>query len=64
MKGHRCSTCLTKLYCGEECRNQDWVVHQLVCREGEVGRKIRGGQQERKQDGNENVESFLAALEL
>lgn len=35
--GHRCSRCLTKLYCGEECRDQDqdWGVHKLSCKEGE-----------------------------
>ena len=50
-KGHRCSKCLTKVYCGDECRNKDWGVHKLVCKEGEVKRKRKGGQQERKNDG-------------
>ena len=40
--GRRCSRCLTKVYCGEECRDQDWVVHKLMCREGEVERKRKG----------------------
>ena len=39
IKGHRCSRCLIKVYCGEECKDQDWAVHKLVCREGEEERK-------------------------
>jgi len=46
--GHRCSRCLTKLYCGKECRDLDWVVHKLVCKEGEVERKRKGSQLDRK----------------
>ena len=30
-KVHRCSKCLTKLYCGEDCRDEDWSIHQKVC---------------------------------
>jgi len=31
---HRCSRCLTKHYCSQECLNKDWVkVHSKVCRE-------------------------------
>ena len=27
--------CLTKVHCGEQCKDQDWVGHKEVCREGE-----------------------------
>ena len=64
VRGHRCSRCLTKLYCGEQCRDKDWAVHKLVCREGEEKRKIKGGREERKLDGKENYESFLGKLEF
>lgn len=49
--GHRCSKCLTKLYCGEECRDQDWGVHRLNCKEGKEDRKKKGGKGVRMQDG-------------
>ena len=39
-KGRRCSRCLTNVYCGEECRDPDWVVHKMVCREEERKRKV------------------------
>ena len=52
VSGHRCSKCLTKVYCGEECKDKDWVVHKLVCREGEEGRKKKGGRGERKKIGS------------
>jgi hypothetical protein len=32
----RCTRCLTKLYCGVECRDEDWKkVHKLVCKKGD-----------------------------
>jgi len=55
VRGKRCSRCLTKVYCGEDCRDQDWGVHKLVCREGEVERKKKAGQQERKQEGRDMI---------
>jgi len=38
-KGYRCTRCLTERYCRERCRDKDWVVHKLVCREGQEQRK-------------------------
>jgi len=42
---HRCSKCLTKLYCGIACRDEDWPIHNLVCvkekrkrKDGKLGR--------------------------
>jgi len=56
---HRCSRCLTKVYCGVECRDEDWrKVHKLVCRKGEVQRKIKGGKQDRKEDSDRSSEVF------
>jgi len=62
-RGHRCSRCLTKLYCGEPCRNQDWGVHKLVCREGEEGRKRKGGKKDRKQKGSDQFKGFVTFLD-
>ena len=62
LRGHRCSRCLTKLYCGEKCRDMDWVVHKLICRKGEVVRKKKGDRQERKQKGSDQFERQMAAL--
>ena len=61
VRGHRCSGCKTKLYCGEECRDQDWGVHKLVCRKGEEARKKKGGSKERRQKGSDMLERELAA---
>ena len=55
VRGKRCSRCLTKVYCGEDCRDLDWRVHKLVCREGEVERKKKAGQQGRKQEGRDKM---------
>jgi len=62
-RGHRCSRCLTKVYCGEECRDKDWVVHRLVCKEGEEKRKRKGGQQDRKRQGKDRVRNHFHELE-
>ena len=60
--GRRCSRCLTKVYCGEECRDLDWVEHKQVCREGEVQRKRKGGQLDRKMQGRDDAEKFFGGL--
>ena len=62
VRGHRCSQCLTKVYCGEECRDKDWAVHKLVCRAGEESRKVKGGKLQRKLEGQENFETFLECI--
>ena len=54
-KGHRCSRCLTKKYCGDQCRMEDWEkVHKLVCREGEVARMKKHGRRRKTKDVKEN----------
>ena len=60
--GHRCSRCLTKLYCGEECRVQDWGVHRLNCKEGKEDRKKKGGKGVRKQEGAAMVDAWTFIL--
>ena len=57
------SRCLTKVYCGEQCRDLDWGVHKLVCREGEEGRKKKGGKQIRKQKGTEMYDRLMGNVE-
>jgi len=43
---HRCSRCLTKLYCGKDCLQQDWAVHKFCCVKN--GRKRKDGQKARR----------------
>jgi len=60
---HRCTGCLTKLYCGEQCRDEDWEeVHSKVCKKGE-GRKVKGGKQERKEDVSKRFEELVERVE-
>ena len=49
VRGKRCATCRTKVYCGGECRALDWKVHKFVCRVGEaVGGRTTGKNKNRK----------------
>ena len=42
---HRCSRCLTKHYCSQECLNMDWEkVHKKVCKEKPDIRKLKSQQ--------------------
>jgi hypothetical protein len=60
---HRCTGCLTKLYCGEQCRDEDWeMVHRKVCKKGEVS-KVKGGKQERKQDVSKRFDELVEHVE-
>jgi len=60
---HRCTGCLTKLYCGEQCRDEDWeMVHSKVCKQGEV-RKVKGGKQEREEDVSKRFDEFVEQVE-
>jgi len=62
VKVHRCTGCLTKLYCGELCRDEDWdKVHKQVCRKGEV-RKVKSGKQERVKEGVTTVDEVVKAI--
>jgi len=41
---HRCSRCLTKVYCSQECLNMDWYkVHKEICKEDSNIRKKKLG---------------------
>ena len=44
-KGHRCSGCLTKFYCGNDCKNEDWFYHKEACFKDK--RKIKCGKDDR-----------------
>jgi len=54
---HRCSRCLTKLYCGKDCLKQDWAVHKLCCVKN--GRKRRDGQKARKNKIRKLTNKFM-----
>ena len=61
-KVHRCSRCLTKVYCGKDCRDKAWPVHKLACRKGEEKRKVKACKEERKQKGSDRFEKKIANL--
>ena len=48
LKGHRCSRCLTKLYCGNDCIKSDWTTHKEFCKKNQ--RKQKMNQKERTID--------------
>ena len=48
---HRCSACLTKLYCGPVCRDEDWTIHKQVCMKDD--RKKKEGKIDRVNSVNE-----------
>ena len=52
-RDHRCSKCFTVVYCGVDCRDQDWGVHKLVCRDGEELRKRKTGKTGRRMEEKE-----------
>ena len=41
---HRCGKCLSVMYCGTDCRDQDWKIHQKVCKEDVEERKKKFGE--------------------
>ena len=62
-KGHRCSSCKTKVYCSPECQNKDWIVHKLCCRElvndkENFGRKKKGDTEKRRALGVDRMKAF------
>jgi len=64
-KVHRCDRCLTKVYCSEECRDQDWsLVHKDLCKKEQDGRKMKGGSKERKNIGKEFMKDYIRDLRL
>ena len=63
-KIHRCTRCLTKQYCGVECRDIDWSqVHKDVCRKEEVERKKKFGKEDRKEWGNFCFDASVKLME-
>jgi len=55
---HRCSNCLTKTYCSEECRLLGWeTTHKQFCKELKAEkRKVKNTAQERKVAESEGLE--------
>jgi len=52
-RGHRCSACLTKVYCDTECQGND-TVHLKECKKGDQ-RKKKGGNERRKERGRQAI---------
>ena len=64
VRGHRCSQCLTKVYCGVGCKDKDWeTVHHVICRKGEESRKKKMRKDGRKLKGNVEHEQQLAVID-
>ena len=57
---HRCGKCLTKYYCGTECRDKDWeIIHKKVCMKGEVDRKRKDGKIKREKAKTRELKNFF-----
>jgi hypothetical protein len=58
-KVHRCSQCLTKLYCSAACLRGDWESgHKELCKERGPDRKIKAGTRDRKKKGQESMDKY------
>lgn len=56
---HRCSKCLTKVYCSEECHDLDWEkVHKDICREKSDIRKLKMSRKSRVMEDSELPETI------
>ena len=58
-EGHRCSKCLTKLYCSDECMEEDAKVHVKICRKREVEWKKKEDRSKRKENGKRMSEMLM-----
>jgi len=58
---HRCSGCLTKIYCSQQCLEADWSkVHKKVCaRSKEQERKRKEGRRGRTNVGKHQMEGWI-----
>merc|ERR1712080_587492 len=59
---HRCSKCLSVMYCSTDCRDQDFKIHKKVCKEDTEERKKKIGQSARRKEGRDALESLEEAL--
>merc|ERR1712192_29328 len=60
---HRCTKCLTKTYCSEECWKEDWdKKHKQFCKKDPVDLKVKHDSMLRRQKQDEHCEEFKARL--
>merc|ERR1712051_1077469 len=58
-KLHRCTGCLTKEYCGTECRDKDWqTAHKQLCGKGDLERKKKDRSRVRKEKMINSVDGY------
>ena len=61
---HRCSSCLTKVYCSKFCQTEDWsLIHSQICKGEGAQRKQKGKAKERKEVGETAVQENLDRVE-
>jgi len=57
---HRCSKCLTKMWCSKECQLKDWeLVHKRVCTVEADQRKVKAGKEDRNEAGVKKQENLV-----
>ena len=58
-RAHRCKECKTKVYCNQDCQAKDWtLIHKKICNKGEVDRKKKWNNKERRVLGEQAVEEL------
>jgi len=55
---HRCSGCLTVMYCSKTCYDRDWKIHKIFCKKEVEDRKVKCGGSARRKAAREGVEAL------
>ena len=62
LSAHRCSVCLTKIWCSKECLLLNKEKHKEFCKEGVDARKVKDDAKIRKESGMEELEQSFAKM--
>jgi len=62
---HRCSRCLTVMYCSKACQDKDWPVHSITCKDkGDVeDRKKKCGSSGRRKGAGDDLKEMQKKME-
>merc|ERR1719508_590974 len=55
---HRCSRCLTMMYCSKDCQLSDWKIHKITCKEDVEERKKKDGGSGRRKKAMDDLEEL------